>query len=130
MKSFIPTHLKKYVVPQNYKKYSHEDQAVWRFIMKGIIHNLSHYAYPGALEGLQKTGINQNQIPKIKNIDRKLQKFGWRAVCISGFIPPRAFMEFHLHKILPIASELRSIQHIFTPQLQTLFMKLLGMFLF
>ncbi|MCY4321446.1 MAG: aromatic amino acid hydroxylase [Bdellovibrionaceae bacterium] len=113
MSSFIPNHLKKYVIPQNYKKYSYEDQAIWRFIMKGVIYNLSRYAYSGALEGLQKTGINQNQIPKIKNIDKKLQKFGWRAVCISGFIPPRAFMEFHLHKILPIASELRSIEHIF-----------------
>ena len=113
MSYFVPVHLKKYIVPQNYKKYSHEDQAVWRFIMKGIIHNLSRYGYQGALEGLQKTGIHQDQIPKIKNIDKKLQRFGWRAVCISGFIPPRAFMEFHLHKILPIASELRAIQHIF-----------------
>ncbi|MDE0092751.1 MAG: aromatic amino acid hydroxylase [Oligoflexia bacterium] len=113
MSSFIPTHLKKYIVPQNYKKYSHEDQAVWRFIMKGIIHNLSHYGYQGALDGLQKTGICQDKIPKIMDIDKKLKKFGWRTACISGFIPPRAFMEFHLHKILPIASEIRTVQHIF-----------------
>ena len=113
LNSFVPIHLRKYIVPQNYKKYSPEDQAVWRFIMKGIIHNLSRYGYHGALEGLQKTGIYSNKIPKITNIDKNLQNFGWRAVCISGFIPPRAFMEFHLHKILPIASELRSIQHIF-----------------
>ena len=109
----VPSHLKKYIVPQNYKKYSPEDQAVWRFIMKGINHNLSLYGHKGGLEGLRRTGIRQDKIPKIADIDKKLQKFGWRAVCISGFIPPRAFMEFHLHKILPIASELRSIQHIF-----------------
>ena len=113
MSHFAPAHLRKYIVPQNYQKYSHEDQAVWRFIMKGIIYNLSHHGYRGALEGLQKTGIYPEKIPKITNIDRNLQNFGWRAVCISGFIPPRAFMEFHLHKILPIASELRNIQHIF-----------------
>ena len=113
MSSFVPAHLRKYIVPQNYKKYSSEDQAVWRFIMKGILYNLSRYGYKGSLEGLKKTGIYPDQIPKIKNIDKKLQKFGWRAACISGFIPPRAFMEFHLHKVLPIASELRTIQHIF-----------------
>ena len=113
MNSFVPSHLKKYIVPQNYKKYSPEDQAVWRFIMKGINQNLSLYGYTGGLEGLNKTGIRQDKIPKIFDIDRKLQKFGWRAVCISGFIPPRAFMEFQMNKILPIASELRSIQHIF-----------------
>ena len=113
MSSFIPARLRKYIVRQNYKKYSSEDQAVWRFIMKGILYNLSRHGYKGSLEGLKKTGIYPDQIPKIKNIDKKLQKFGWRAACISGFIPPRAFMEFHLHKVLPIASELRTIQHIF-----------------
>ena len=113
MSHFVPAHLRKYIVPQNYKKYSHEDQAVWSFIMKGITHNLSQWGYKGALEGLKKTGIYPEKIPKITNIDKNLRNFGWRAVCISGFIPPRAFMEFHLHKILPIASELRSIQHIF-----------------
>lgn len=113
MKAFVPSQLKKYIVPQNYKKYSAEDQAIWRFIMTGIQSNLSRYGYRGGLRGLQQTGIRQDRIPKISNIDKKLQKFGWRAVCISGFIPPRAFMEFQMHKILPIASELRTIQHIF-----------------
>ena len=113
MSSFVPSHLKKYIVPQNYKKYNPEDQAVWRFIMKGISHNLSLYGYSGGLEGLKKTGIRQDKIPKVFDIDRKLQKFGWRAVCISGFIPPKAFMEFQMNKILPIASEIRTIQHIF-----------------
>ena len=113
MSSFVPSHLRKYTVPQNYRKYSPEDQAVWRFIMKGIQHNLSLYGYKGALEGLQQTGIRYDKIPKIFDIDKKLQKFGWRAVCISGFIPPRAFMEFQMNKILPIASEIRTWQHIF-----------------
>ena len=113
MNSFVPSHLKKYIVPQNYKKYSPEDQAVWRFIMKGIHHNLHFCGYPGGLEGLKKTGIRQDKIPKISNIDKKLQRFGWRAVCISGFIPPKAFMEFQMNKILPIASEIRAIQHTF-----------------
>ncbi len=113
MSFFVPSHLRKYTVPQNYRKYSPEDQAVWRFIMRGIQDNLSRYGHEGGLEGLKKTGIRQDQIPKISDIDRKLQKFGWRAVCISGFIPPKAFMEFQMNKILPIASEIRSVQHIF-----------------
>ena len=49
-------------------------------------------------------------------MDQKLQKFNWRAVPVSGFIPPRAFMDFQIHGILPVASELRTIQHIgYTP---------------
>ena len=113
LKDIVPSHLRKYLVPQNYKKYSFEDHAVWRFIMKGIVRNLSIHGYPGALEAFKKTDISESFIPKITHIDRKLQAFGWRAACISGFIPPRAFMEFQKHKILPIASELRTLRHIF-----------------
>lgn len=109
----IPPHLKKFLVPQNYKKYSAEDQAVWRFIMKGISKNLSLSSYGEALKSLKEKGIDSHRIPKIKDIDNNLQAFGWRAACISGFIPPRAFMEFQKNKILPIASELRTIKHIF-----------------
>ena len=110
---FVPRHLRKFLVPQNYKKYSAEDQAVWRFIMNGIFKNLSLNDQPKTLESLMKKGIDPNQIPKIKDIDKNLKPFGWRAVCISGFIPPRAFMEFQQNKILPIASELRTLEHIF-----------------
>ena len=109
----IPAHLKKYIVPQNYKKYSPEDQAVWRFIMKGILRNVATGTPISGLKSLKDKGIVFHKIPKIKTIDNKLQSFGWRAVCISGFIPPRAFMEFHKYKILPIASEIRTIKHIF-----------------
>ena len=105
--------MKKYIVPQNYKKYSWEDQAVWRFITKGIFKNLSLHGHSETLKSLIEKGINTEKIPKITNIDKNLKPFGWRAVCISGFIPPRAFMEFQKHKIIPIASELRAIQHIF-----------------
>ena len=112
----IPSHLKKYIVDQNYKKYTSQDQAVWRYIMKGVRQNMSLYGVSGGLAGMEKTGITFDQIPKISDISANLQKFGWRAAAVSGFIPPAAFMEFQLHGILPVASELRSIDHIsYTP---------------
>ena len=109
----IKPHLQKYVVDQNYKKYTTEDQAIWRYIMKRITSNLSLYGCKGSLSGMKKTGITFDCIPYIKDIDQKLQKYGWRAVPVSGFIPPIAFMEFQLNQILPIASDLRTLQHIY-----------------
>ena len=116
LKQKIPSHLKKFVVNQNYKKYSPQDQAVWRYLMKGIRKNMSLYGYRGILSGMEKTGITFHKIPRVSDISKNLQKFDWQAVTVSGFIPPRAFMEFQLHGILPIASELRNIDHIsYTP---------------
>ncbi|MCB0356765.1 MAG: aromatic amino acid hydroxylase [Bdellovibrionales bacterium] len=112
----IPKHLKKYVVDQDYQRYTPEDHAVWRYILKHLSRFLARYAHPCYIEGLKKTGITLEEIPRIENIDQKLKEFGWQAVPVSGFIPPAAFMEFQSQGFLPIASDMRSLDHLqYTP---------------
>ena len=112
----LPDHLKQYVVEQNYEKYTPEDQAVWRYIMRQLKAFLSTHAHPLYSEGLQKTGITLDKIPVISEMNDMLKKFGWGAVPVSGFIPPAAFMEFQSLGVLPIASDMRSLDHIlYTP---------------
>ncbi|MBP9673670.1 MAG: aromatic amino acid hydroxylase [Bacteriovoracaceae bacterium] len=112
----IPKHLQKYIVDHNYARYTAIDQAVWRFIMRQLKSYLRHHAHPDYLLGLEETGISIEEIPRIENIDKKLQKFGWRAIPISGFIPPTAFMELQSLHILPIAADIRTIEHLtYTP---------------
>ena len=113
----IPAQIKQYIVAQNYRKYTAEDQSVYRYIMRQLKDFLSKHAYaPYYLRGLKETGITIDRIPRISDIDKMLKKLGWRAVPVSGFIPPSAFMEFQLKNILPIASALRTVDHIsYTP---------------
>ena len=113
----VPPHLKRYVVNQHYQKYTAQDQSVYRYIMRQLKDFLSETAYaPYYLKGLKETGITIDRIPRISDIDKKLKKLGWQALPVSGFIPPSAFMEFQLKSILPIASNLRTVDHIsYTP---------------
>lgn len=112
----LPAHLHRYVVDQDYGRYTPEDQAVWRFIMRQLKDFLSTHAHECYLDGLKKTGITVDQIPSIESIDRHLEKFGWGAVPVSGFIPPVAFIEFQALGILPIASDMRTLDHLmYTP---------------
>lgn len=84
--------------------------------MRISINYFSEFAHKIYLDGLSKTGITVNKIPKIETINRKLTAFGWKAVCVRGFIPPNAFMEFQSLKILPIAADMRSRQNLtYTP---------------
>jgi phenylalanine-4-hydroxylase len=49
-------------------------------------------------------------------MDHCLSFFGWGAVCVDGFIPPRAFQEFQALEILTIAAEIRTSDHLaYTP---------------
>lgn len=113
---FLPPHLRKYVVEQNYEKYTPVDQAVWRYILRQLKAFLTKHAHECYVDGLEKTGIDVEEIPHIEHISQHLEKFGWRALPVSGFIPPAAFMELQSLGVLPIASDMRSLDHLlYTP---------------
>ena len=116
MMNQLPQHLRKYCVDQNYARYTPVDQATWRYCLRQLKDFLSKNAHPVYIEGLEKTGISEEQIPRIEEMSIKLSNFGWTAMPVSGFIPPAAFMELQSLSILPIASDMRSIDHLlYTP---------------
>ncbi len=112
----IPPHLRQYVATQDYAAYDELDQAVWRFVLLQTHARLIASAHPAYAEGLAATGLGVERIPRIEAMDARLARFGWGAVCVDGFIPPRAFQEFQAHRILPIAGAIRTQEHLaYTP---------------
>lgn len=112
----LPAHLQRYVVDQDYSRYTPVDHAVWRLIMRRLTSFLKDHAHPCYMDGLAKTGISVEEIPSIEHMSEQLERFGWRALPVSGFIPPAAFMEMQALSILPIASDLRTLEHLeYTP---------------
>lgn len=112
----IPPHLAEYISGQNYDLYSAIDQATWRFIMRISRDFFKDHAHPKYVSGLEQTGITIERIPRISEMDEKLKKLGWRAVTVTGFIPPAIFLEFQSLSILPIACDMRNLEHLdYTP---------------
>ena len=112
----LPKHLHKFIVKQPYDEYTSQNQAVWRYVMRLSIDYLKSVAHDSYLEGISKTGISIDDIPRMEGMNRILKDIGWAAVSVDGFIPPNAFMEFQAHNVLVIASEIRTIKHVtYTP---------------
>jgi phenylalanine-4-hydroxylase len=112
----LPPHLRRYVRDQEYERYTPQDHAVWRFVMKHLVRVLSGAAHPVYLEGLEKTGIRLDRIPRIEEMNTCLSKLGWSAVVVDGYIPPAVFTEFQMRKVLAIARDMRRIDQIlYTP---------------
>ncbi|MDP5229950.1 MAG: aromatic amino acid hydroxylase [Cellulophaga sp.] len=112
----LPEHLKQFIKPQDYSEYTAINQAVWRYVMRKNVDYLSKVAHKSYLEGLQKTGIDIDNIPNMYGMNRILKEIGWAAVAVDGFIPPSAFMEFQAYNVLVIASDIRQLEHIeYTP---------------
>lgn len=112
----LPYHLKSLIIEQPYNDYTAQDHAVWRYVMRQNIHYLKEIAHDSYLSGLEKTGISIDEIPHMYGMNRILQKIGWAAVAVDGFIPPSAFMEFQAYNVLVIAADIRPINQIgYTP---------------
>ncbi|MCK5857139.1 MAG: aromatic amino acid hydroxylase [Bacteroidales bacterium] len=112
----LPKHLHQFVVDQKYENYTAVDHAVWRYIMRLSFRFLSENAHQSYVDGLIKTGIGIEKIPNVVEMNEILSKIGWGAVCVDGFIPPTAFMEFQSYNVLVIAADMRNMNHIeYTP---------------
>ncbi|CAL2104890.1 phenylalanine-4-hydroxylase [Tenacibaculum sp. 190524A02b] len=112
----LPKHLHKFIVKQPYGEYTAQNQAVWRYVMRMNVDYLSKVAHKSYVNGLGKTGISVESIPRMEGMNRILKEIGWAAVSVDGFIPPNAFMEFQAYNVLVIASDMRTINHIeYTP---------------
>ena len=88
----LPKHLKQFIKPQVYDDYTPINQAVWRYVMRKNVSYLSKVAHNSYLEGLEKTGLEIDNIPNMYGMNRILKEIGWAAVAVDGFIPPNAFM--------------------------------------
>jgi phenylalanine-4-hydroxylase len=112
----IPPHLRRFVVEQDPSAYDEIDQAVWRFVLLQMYDRGVQSAHPAYATGLTQTGISVERVPSIAEMDGCLRRFGWGAVAVDGFIPPRAFQEFQALGILTIAAEIRRPEHLaYTP---------------
>lgn len=112
----LPMHLKQYIVPQHYDRYTPVDQATWRYVMRQNYSYLKDVAYYPYIPGLRKAGLTVERIPNLQEMNDSLKKIGWGAATVDGFIPPIAFMEFQANRVLVIAADIRQPEHIeYTP---------------
>lgn len=112
----LPKHLLDLVIDQPYNDYTAQDHAVWRFVMRQNVRYLKGVAHHSYIEGLRQAGISIESIPHMYGMNRILEKIGWSAVAVDGFIPPDAFMEFQAYNVLVIAADIRPVNQIeYTP---------------
>ena len=112
----LPVHLRRFVVAQDYAAYTPRDHAVWRHVLRRLTAHLAGRAHPRYLAGLAATGIGTEAIPSIDEMNVKLARVGWSAVAVRGFIPPAVFTELQSRRVLAIAADVRTHEHIeYTP---------------
>ena len=89
---------------------------MWRDVVAKLEHVLAGrtaFDYRDAISFLQ---LDTGHIPYLQGVGDALSKLGWGTAVVDGFLPPRVFMDFHAHRILPISKQIRSRSQIgYTP---------------
>ena len=112
----LPPHLHRYAVDQDWESYTPRDHAVWRHVLRRLVAQLRGRAHPAYDAGLAATGIGSERIPRLDEMNEKLAHLGWSAVAVRGFIPPAVFTELQSRRVLAIAADVRSHEHVeYTP---------------
>jgi len=112
----LPPHLRRYAVAQDYEAYTPRDHAVWRHALRRLAGRLEGRAHPLYVTGLAATGIGLEAIPSFDEMNRRLADIGWSAVGVRGFIPPAVFTELQSRRVLAIAADVRTHEHLdYTP---------------
>ena len=112
----LPAHLRRYVVDQDWDAYTPREHAVWRHVLRRLGAQLRENAHESYGPGLAATGIGTERIPHLDGMNERLSAFGWSTVAVRGFIPPAVFTELQSRRVLAIAADIRSHEHVeYTP---------------
>ena len=73
-------------------------------------------AHESYISGLEMIGIPLDQIPKVDEMDEKLDAYKWGAVTVKGFIPP-LFYGIFIEKSAANRGRYENLEHItYTPR--------------
>jgi phenylalanine-4-hydroxylase len=110
---------KRYGTPQRHGDYTRAEHDTWRRLLAGAEELVSRYEsrlHPDYVEGFRQIILPWTSIPRLDEIDAALGRFGWRTLCVNGYLPPEVYSGLLARGIFPISREIRPLHHLeFSP---------------
>jgi phenylalanine-4-hydroxylase len=79
-------------IDQDWAAYSAEQHAVWSILYERRMATLRSTGSQVFLDGAEAIGLRKDRVPKLAEVNaRLLERTGWSAVPVRGFIPAREF---------------------------------------
>ena len=95
-------------IRQPYELYSDENHEAWRRLYDRITPRWRKYAHPRFLEGLDKLALDPQNIPRLQDINKFLEKLtGFSAKAVSGYVPAYIFFDCLRTRAFPTTITIR-----------------------
>jgi phenylalanine-4-hydroxylase len=107
-----------YLIEQKYEDYTPEQHEVWATLVRRRRPQLEAHACREYLEGYEFIGLEDNKLPNLGAITRRLKpRTRWSTTPVSGFLPSGAFFEMLAARMFPTTTWLRGRDSLeYTPE--------------
>jgi len=94
---------------QNYDLYTEEEHRVWKTLCDRQVRSLRGKACRQFYEGLERTKLDLNRVPRLDDINREITPItGWTVRAVPGYLDSRYFFKSLQNRMFPTTVTLRS----------------------
>lgn len=115
----LPAAWRRYIVKQRHGDYGPAAHATWQRLRERtaeLVHELNPWLHPAYMQGFCRLILPWASIPTVAEVSEALAEFGWRAVCVEGYLPTRVYAGLLARQIFPVARHIRRPEHLdFSP---------------
>jgi phenylalanine-4-hydroxylase len=101
-------------VPQRYEQYDASAHDVWREVVERnerLVRTHRHRVHPAYAQGLDALRLPR-RIPRLEDLNERLQGTGWSIVAVDGYIPTSAYVGLMAQSVFPVSRAIRRPIHI------------------
>ncbi len=111
----LPDRFRRYVVPQHHAAYKTTEHDTWSRLLSRaaeLVDELCPWLHPSYVEGFKRLIQPWSKIPRLSAIAAALAEFGWRTVCVDGYIPPDIYAGLIARGVFPVSRGIRRPEHL------------------
>lgn len=112
--SSVPRELSSFVTDERYEAHGEESHAVWREVLRrndALIREHAGRMHPAYVEGRRALAL-PDRVPRVEQLNERLESTGWRIVPVAGYIPSAAYVGLMARSIFPVSRVIRRAEHI------------------
>lgn len=95
-------------IEQPYELYSENNHEAWRRLYRRMQPRWQKYAHPKFLEGVDNLALNDQQVPRLENINKFLEPLSaFKSKAVSGYVPAYLFFDCLRRREFPTTITIR-----------------------
>jgi phenylalanine-4-hydroxylase len=110
----LPEDFRRHLVAQKYEQYGAVEHQVWCEVLarnEWLISAWENRLHPEYIAGMRALELPK-RVPRVEEINERLQRTGWQIVCVDGYIPSSTYAGLMSASLFPMSRRIRRPEHV------------------